>query len=103
MVRANILVDGSWHGKLADFGFSSEIPHVCHGYTMFNAKYEIRSEGYYAPEVTSGRVSDRSDVYSYGIVRSLYLYYVHASLLDYYVGCIYMYTCRSYLKHLLEN
>ena len=44
---------------------------------MFNAKYEIRSEGYYAPKVTSGLVSDRSDVYLYGIVRSLHNMHMH--------------------------
>ena len=31
--RANVIVNYSWSAKRADFGFSTEIPHVCHGYT----------------------------------------------------------------------
>jgi serine/threonine protein kinase len=68
MYRANILVDSAWTAKIADFGFSIEIPHVCHGYTIFKSTLEIRSQGYIAPEVMNGLISDRSDVYSYGIV-----------------------------------
>lgn len=33
-----------------------------------------RSEGYCPPEITSGRYSDKSDVYSYGIVMTLCYY-----------------------------
>ena len=51
--------------KRSDFGFSTEIPYVCNGYTVFKSNLDIRSE---APEVSSGKISNRSDVFSSGIV-----------------------------------
>ena len=54
--------------KLADFGFSIELPHVTHGKTLFTLPFVARSEGYYPSEVTSGHYSDKSDVYCYGMV-----------------------------------
>ena len=38
------------------------------GRSLFTSKYFARSEGYYANEVASGKYSDKSDVFSYGIV-----------------------------------
>ena len=69
------------HGKLADFGFATELPQLSHGKTMFSSLAIARSEGYYPSEVTSGHFSDRSDVYCYGMVCSIlkslcHLYYI---------------------------
>ena len=58
--------------KLADFGFSVELPQLSGGKTMFMATCLARSEGYYPSEITSGHYSDRSDVYSYGVVSIYY-------------------------------
>ena len=54
--------------KLADFGFSVELPRVSKGKTMFTTPLIARSEGYYPSEVTSGHYSDKSDVYCFGMV-----------------------------------
>ena len=54
--------------KLADFGFSIELPRVSSGKTVFSASCIARSEGYFPSEITSGHFSDRSDVYSFGVV-----------------------------------
>lgn len=66
--RANILLDKNMTAKLADFGFAIELPRVTHGKTMFTVSCVARSEGYYPSEVTSGHFSDKSDVFSYGMV-----------------------------------
>lgn len=65
---ANILLDSSLNAKLADFGFSIELPNLSHGKTMFSASCIARTEGYFPSEITSGQFSDRSDVYCYGVV-----------------------------------
>lgn len=66
--RANILLDANMNAKLADFGFAIELPTISHGKTMFTVPFVARSEGYYPSEVTTGHFSDKSDVFSYGIV-----------------------------------
>lgn len=66
---ANILLDHSYRAKLGDFGFSVELPSISSsGQTLFTAAFLTRSEGYYPSEVTSGKFSDRSDVYCFGVV-----------------------------------
>ena len=65
----NILIDGNGTGRIADFGFSIELPQQVAGRSLFTSKFFARSEGYYASEVASGKYSERSDVFSYGIVR----------------------------------
>ena len=79
--------------KLADFGFAMELPQLSHGTTVFLAEFIARSDGYFPSEITSGTLSDRSDVYSYGIVSvCAELYYFHSCILH-----------RSSWKHLLGN
>jgi serine/threonine protein kinase len=56
--------------KLADFGFSIELPKLSHGLTMFTSQALAHTEGYYPSEITCGKFSDRSDVFSFGIVSS---------------------------------
>lgn len=56
------------NAKLADFGFSVELPRISGGKTVFTSACIARSEGYYPSEVTCGEFSDRSDVYSFGVV-----------------------------------
>lgn len=60
-----------FRAKLADFGFSVELPNISHGQTLFSSDFIVRSEGYYPSEITLGKYSDRSDVYSFGVVSSL--------------------------------
>ena len=67
----NILIDGSGTGRIADFGFSIELPKHEGGRSLFTAKFYAKTEGYYAAEVSSGKYSEKSDVFSYGIVSTL--------------------------------
>lgn len=65
----NILISRDGHGKISDFGFALELPEVRDdGRSLFTAKTFARSEGYYPSELTSGKYSMKSDVYSYGMV-----------------------------------
>ena len=59
---ANILLDDQLTAKLADFGFSAELPEVSGGKTLFSSACIARSEGYYPSEITSGQFSAKSDV-----------------------------------------
>lgn len=65
---ANILLDFNFEAKVSDFGlakiFSSSNPSVTHMTTRV-----VGTFGYLAPEyASSGKVTDKSDVYSYGVV-----------------------------------
>lgn len=56
-------------GKIGDFGFALELPTLHNdGRSLFTAKTFARSEGYFPSELTSGKYSLKSDVYSYGVV-----------------------------------
>ena len=72
----NILIDGAGNGRIADFGFSIELPKKEAGRSLFTSKFFARSEGYYGSEVASGKYSQKSDVFSYGIVRS-HIHYIN--------------------------
>ena len=70
--RQNVLIDDRGVGKIADFGFSLELPRVREdGLSLFTAKAFARSEGYYP---SFGIYSCKSDVYSYGVVSTCVLY-----------------------------
>ncbi|KAH9607350.1 hypothetical protein KSS87_000306 [Heliosperma pusillum] len=65
---ANILLDFNFEAKVSDFGlakiFSSTNPSVTHMTTRV-----VGTFGYLAPEyASSGKVTDKSDIYSYGVV-----------------------------------
>ncbi|XP_051122161.1 probable LRR receptor-like serine/threonine-protein kinase RPK1 [Andrographis paniculata] len=62
---SNILLDGEYNAYLSDFGLSKILsPEKTHATTHVAGTY-----GYIAPEYAqTGRVSNKSDVYSYGLV-----------------------------------
>ncbi|KAL2321170.1 hypothetical protein Fmac_030139 [Flemingia macrophylla] len=62
---SNILLDGNFTVKVADFGLSRSLPdHVTHVSTI-----PVGTRAYIDPDYyLSGRVSDKSDVYSFGVV-----------------------------------
>ena len=68
---SNILLDDHFTAKISDFGFALHLPQVQQNKTMVTAPLIARTEGYFPPEITSGKFSDKSDVYSYGVVRHL--------------------------------
>ena len=69
--RQNILIAGNGDAKISDFGFALELPKpLGDGRSLFTAKMFARSEGYFPSELTSGKYSPKSDVYSYGVVRA---------------------------------
>ena len=65
---SNILLDGHFIAKLGDFGFCIDLPETSEGRTFVTAPLLARTQGYYAPEICNGKISLKSDVYSYGVV-----------------------------------
>ena len=59
-----------WMNCINQSRFSIELPRITSGYTMFTAKIVGRSEGYYPFELSSGILSDRTDVCAFGVVLS---------------------------------
>ena len=59
------------NAKLGDFRFSVELPHVSGGSTLFTVDCIACTEGYYPSEITSGKTSDCSDMYSFGVVSDI--------------------------------
>lgn len=65
------MIDANGIAKISDFGFALELPKVCDdGRSMFTSNTFARSEGYFPSELTSGKYSAKSDVYSYGVVSA---------------------------------
>ncbi|XP_002984130.2 L-type lectin-domain containing receptor kinase IV.2 [Selaginella moellendorffii] len=61
---ANVLLDASFGAKLGDFGFSKLVDHGTGSWYMT----AVGTTGYMAPELYTGRATERSDVYSFGIL-----------------------------------
>ena len=90
------MIDGSGTGRIADFGFSIELPKHEGGRSLFTAKFYAKTEGYYAAEVSSGKYSEKSDVFSYGIVST--------SITDVAIVCIYtIIIAYTYSSHSLKH
>lgn len=60
-----ILLDSSMTAKIPDFGFSVELPKLSHGKTLFTTTCIA---GTTHSDISSGRFSDQSDIYCYGVV-----------------------------------
>ena len=67
--RSNILLDENLKAKLADFGFSIQLPERKANKTLVTATQGLpATDGYRPPEYSDGKYSVLSDVYSYGVV-----------------------------------
>lgn len=63
---SNILLDEGFHPKLSDFGLAKFGPT---GEQSYVATRVMGTQGYCAPEyATSGKLTIRSDIYSFGVV-----------------------------------
>ena len=71
------MLDEHFTAKISDFGFSIYLPQIQQNKTMVTALLIARTEGYFPPELTSGKFSDKSDVFSYGVVRLKFMWYVY--------------------------
>jgi serine/threonine protein kinase len=69
LLRSNILLDEHLTAKLADFGFSIQLPEKKAGKTLITATDGLpATDGYRPPEYADGKYSLLSDVYSFGVV-----------------------------------
>ena len=74
-VRHNILLDAALTPYLADFGFLMAIPLEHHSSCLMSSAGSLAlaaTNGYLAPEYTSGKIGPKLDVYSYGVVSILF-------------------------------
>ena len=69
-LRTNILLDGHFVAKLGDFGFARRKPQIQGGRSFWMGE-TCGTQGYTAPEVASGEVSPKADIYAFGIVSEL--------------------------------
>ena len=64
---SNILLDGDWHAKVANFGMAKSANSFMPGPMLTN--HIVGTQGYMAPEyLEHGLVTTKADVYSFGVV-----------------------------------
>jgi len=69
--------DQSFTAKLGDFAFALEMPKHQAGRTLVTAPHIARTDGYCPPELLHGKISPKSDVFSYGVVSQFFLYFFY--------------------------
>ena len=88
--RSNILLDKHLSAKLGDFGFAKQISKIVGNRSFMTTKLMAKTLGYNPPEMDEGKVSPKSDVYSYGVVSA----YLHTCM---YVMLIIVHVIMSFI------
>ena len=72
--RSNILLDHKLTAKIADFGFSIQLPQSLGSKTLITSADGLPgTDGYRPPEYGDRKYSVLSDMYSFAVVRVKYL------------------------------
>ena len=69
-----MLLDANMHAKISDFGFAKEQPSMPDGKSYVKVESMRGSRGYEADEYCDGQLSTKLDVFSFGVVSSIYLH-----------------------------
>ena len=93
--RTNILLDKHLSAKLGDLGFAKEISKVVGNRSFITTKLVAKTLGYSPPEMDTGKLSPKGDVYSYGVVSASI--YVRVLCLLYYSAYNYEIHVHTYL------
>ena len=72
--NCDVLLDANMHAKISDFGLAKEQPSMPDGKSYVKVESMRGSRGYEADEYYDGQLNTKLDVFSFGVVSSIYLH-----------------------------